>query len=152
MPNNKGGRNYKKGKKDNMPKKSNIKKTQDTEIYGEVIRINGNGRFTIRCTDGIERMGIIRGKLRKRMWVNMNSIVLADIWEFQDKKCSILHIYDESDVANLLETREITESLITNNEELFTDFEEEVEIKTYDMPPEESDESSSEDEINLDDI
>lgn len=152
MPNNKGGRKYKRGKKDSNTKKSNIKKTQDTEIYGEVIRINGNGRFAIRCTDGIERIGIIRGKLRKRMWVNMNSIVLADVWEFQDEKCSILHVYDETEIVNLLESREIPETLLSNTSELYDDFEEEVEIKSYEMPSEDSDESSSDDEINLEDI
>ena len=152
MPNNKGGRNYKKGKKDSNPKKSNIKKTQDSEQYGEVIRINGNGRFTIRCTDGIERLGIIRGKLRRKMWVNLNAIVLVDVWEFQTDKCSILHVYDDTDVQNLLETREIPETLISNKDELYTDFEEDVEIKSYDMPIEESDESSSDEEIDLDDI
>lgn len=152
MPNNKGGKNYKKGKRDSQPKKSNIKKTQDTEIYGEVIRVNGNGRFTIRCTDGIERIGIIRGKLRKRMWVNINAIVLADVWEFQDEKCSILHVYDETEVENLLESREIPETLISNKDELYNDFEEDVETKTYDIPIEESDESSSDDEIDLEDI
>lgn len=151
MPNNKGGKNYKKGKKDNRPKTSNIKKTQETEIYGEVIKINGNGRFTIRCTDGIERMGIIRGKLRKRMWVNMNSIVLTDVWDFEDRKCSIIHVYDESDIENLLESREIPETLISNNDELYNDFEEDIEIKTYDIPPEESS-SDDDEEIDLDDI
>uniref|UniRef100_A0A6C0CYU3 S1-like domain-containing protein n=1 Tax=viral metagenome TaxID=1070528 RepID=A0A6C0CYU3_9ZZZZ len=150
MPNNKGGKNYKKGKKDNKPKTSNIRKTQDTEIYGEVIKINGNGRFTVRCTDGIERLGIIRGKLRKRAWVNMNSIVLADVWNFEDKKCSIIHIYDSSDIEILLESREIPETLISNNDELYNDFEEDIEIKTYDIPPEES--SSDDEEIDLDDI
>ena len=152
MPNNKGGRNYKKGKKDTQPKKTNIKKTQDTEMYGEVLQTNGNGRFTIRCTDGIERIGIIRGKLRRRMWVNNNSIVLADVWEFQDEKCSILHVYDETGVENLLELGEIPKSFISTKEELCNDFEEDIEIKKYEMPVDESDESSSDDEINLDDI
>lgn len=152
MPNNKGGKKYKKGKRDSQIKKLNIKKTQDTEIYGEVIRINGNGRFTIRCTDGIERMGIIRGKLRKRTWVNMNAIILADVWEFQDDKCSIIHVYDDTDVEHLLESREIPETLISNKDNLYDEFEEEVETKVYDIPIEESDESSSDEEIDLDDI
>ena len=47
------------------------------------------------------------GKLRKRMWVNINAIVLVDVWKFQDEKCSILHVYDETEVENLLESREI---------------------------------------------
>tara|TARA_B100000900_G_C20530030_1_gene695917 strand:+ start:78 stop:536 length:459 start_codon:yes stop_codon:yes gene_type:complete len=152
MPNNKGGKKYKKNKKQGEQVKLNIKKTQDTELYGEVSKINGNGRFTIRCTDGKERLGIVRGKLRKRMWVNNGSIVLVDVWEFQDDKCSIIHVYDESGTQNLLETREIPETLISTNDS-YDDFEEETEIKTYDMPPEHDiSDSSSDDEIDLDEI
>ena len=152
MPNNKGGKKYKKNKKQGEQVKINIKKTQDTELYGEVSKINGNGRFTIRCTDGKERLGIVRGKLRKRMWVNNGSIVLVDVWEFQDDKCSIIHVYDDAGTQNLLETREIPESLISTNNS-YDDFEEETEIKTYDMPPpDDNSDSSSDDEIDLDDI
>jgi translation initiation factor 1A len=154
MPNNKGGKKYKKGKRQSSQATINIKKTQETEMYGEVCKINGNGRFQIRCTDGKERIGIIRGKLRKKMWVNNKSIVLIDIWEFQDDKSSIIHVYDDSGVQTLLETREISETLISNTDELYNDFEDEVETNTYDIPSENSDDSSSDDdnEINLEDI
>ena len=77
MPNKKGGKKYKKNKKDTTTIKVLIKRTTDTELYGRVTKICGNGRFTILCTDGIERLGIIRGKLRKRMWIVMNNIVFS---------------------------------------------------------------------------
>ena len=80
MPNKKGGKKYKKNKKDNYQSKEIVIKQTDTEKYGQITSIKGSGRFDVRCTDGKDRMGIIRGKLRKNSWVSNLYLVLVDIW------------------------------------------------------------------------
>jgi len=152
MPNNKGGKKYKKKKKETDSVRTFIKKENESEIYGQVSKICGNGRFTIRCTDGIDRLGIIRGKLRKKSWVTMGSIVLVDRWEFQDSKCSIINIYEDSDIDILIQYGEILLTFIKYSESI-SDFEEEVDFKTYAMPDDlTSDSNSDDEEIKLDDI
>jgi len=152
MPNNKGGKKYKKNKKDTITNKVLIKRTTDSELYGRVTKICGSGRFMILCTDGIERLGIIRGKLRKRMWIVLNNIVLVDIWQFQDSKCSIVHVYDESQIDSLRELNEITDSII-KTDDLTIDIDDDDFQRDYDLPIEdESSDSESDNEINLDDI
>ena len=46
--------------------------------YAQVIRMLGNGRLEAQCVDGIKRLCHIRGKMRKKVWVNTvrNSIIL----------------------------------------------------------------------------
>ena len=38
--------------------------------YAQVLRMLGNGRLEAMCIDGIKRLCHIRGKMRKKVWVN----------------------------------------------------------------------------------
>lgn len=38
--------------------------------YAQVLRMLGNGRLEAFCFDGVKRLCHIRGKLRKKVWVN----------------------------------------------------------------------------------
>lgn len=46
----------------------------------------GNGRLEAYCFDGKKRLAHIRGKMRKRVWVNQGDIVLLGLREYQDDK------------------------------------------------------------------
>jgi hypothetical protein len=41
-----------------------------TAEYAQVLRMLGNGRLEALCIDNIKRMCHIRGKMRKKVWVN----------------------------------------------------------------------------------
>ena len=97
MPNAKGGKKFKRGKKNtSFEKKLIYKDPKEDQEYGKVVRAMGNGRFEIQCFDGKTRMGIVAGNMRKRVWVNKDDIILFSKWEFttDDDKCSIVHKYD----------------------------------------------------------
>lgn len=38
--------------------------------YAQVLRMLGNGRLEALCIDNIKRLCHIRGKMRKKVWVN----------------------------------------------------------------------------------
>ena len=38
------------------------------------------------CFDGVTRLGHIRGKMRKKVWVSAGDIVLVGLREYQDDK------------------------------------------------------------------
>merc|ERR1719230_2020767 len=40
------------------------------------------------CFDGIKRLCHIRGKLRKRQWINKSDIILVGLPEYQDAKAN----------------------------------------------------------------
>ena len=76
MPNAKGGKKFKRGKKNSsIEKKLIYKDPKEEQEYAKVISACGNGRFTIQCFDGRDRLGIIAGNMRKRVWVNKDDIV-----------------------------------------------------------------------------
>ena len=124
MPNAKGGKKFKRGKKNtSFEKKLIYKDPKEDQEYGKVIRAMGNGRFEIQCFDGKTRMGIIAGNMRKRVWVNKDDIILFSKWEFttDDDKCSIIHKYAEDEVSKLINKKEIPSNFKVSLEDDFND-------------------------------
>lgn len=124
MPNAKGGKKFKRGKKNtSFEKKMIYKDPKEDQEYGKVIRAMGNGRFEIQCFDGKTRMGIIAGNMRKRVWVNKDDIILFSKWEFttDDDKCSIIHKYDIDESRKLQKEGEFPDSINLEEENEFGD-------------------------------
>jgi len=73
-----------------------IYKDQDQE-YGQVIKILGDCRCEISLLDGNDThqiiIGHIRGKMKKRCWINNGDYVLISFRDFQNDKCDIIHKY-----------------------------------------------------------
>ena len=119
MPKNvKGGNKHKKMKNnsnsDEITQNDLILKSGKEQDYGKIEKILGNGRFNLLCNDKITRLGIIRGKMRKRNWVNMGSIVLYSIREYEKDKVDIIHVYSNS-VLKMLEHKMNLNFNITND-------------------------------------
>ena len=122
MPNKKGGKKFKKGKKQTFHQKALIyKDPKEDQEYGKVIRAMGNGRFEVQCFDGKVRMGIIAGNMRKRVWVNKDDIILFSKWEFttEDDKCSIIHKYDIDEARRLQKEGEFPDTINLDEENDF---------------------------------
>jgi len=159
MPNKKGGKKFKKGKKQSFAEKQLIyKDSKEDQEYGRIINACGNGRFQVYCFDGKERMGVVAGNMRKRVWVNKDDIVLISRWEFttDGEKCSIVHKYDEDEAKKLQQQGHFPESIKLESETDFAEYTEDNMLTfEYGNPSDSEDddgEESSEDEINLDDI
>ncbi|CAH6421260.1 Translation initiation factor eIF-1A [uncultured virus] len=76
----------------------------------------GNGRMDVAgCADGARRLAIVRGKMRKRVWVMCGDIVLVGLRSFQDEKCDIIHKYNNDEIRNLKAYNEIPESIKIND-------------------------------------
>ncbi|KAF6242819.1 translation initiation factor 1A [Nitrosopumilus sp. b1] len=55
------------------------------ELFGRVIKMMGGENLLVKCSDGVTRRGRIRGKLKRRVWIRDNDIVIIAPWEFGDK-------------------------------------------------------------------
>jgi translation initiation factor 1A len=53
----------------------------------------GANHIRVRCGDGVERMGRIKGKIKKRAWIREGDILIIVPWSFQDEKCDISYRY-----------------------------------------------------------
>eukprot|EP01120_Amphizonella_sp_Union-15-10_P006921 TRINITY_DN2290_c0_g1_i1.p1 TRINITY_DN2290_c0_g1~~TRINITY_DN2290_c0_g1_i1.p1 ORF type:complete len:184 (-),score=60.50 TRINITY_DN2290_c0_g1_i1:49-600(-) len=105
MPKNKGkgGKNRRRGKNQGEIKRELQTKGEGQE-YGQVLRMLGNGRLEAYCFDGKKRLCHIRGKMRKRMWVNQGDIILIGLRDFQDGKADVVLKYN-GDEALLLKKK-----------------------------------------------
>tara|TARA_B100001287_G_scaffold268887_1_gene265690 strand:+ start:435 stop:974 length:540 start_codon:yes stop_codon:yes gene_type:complete len=120
MPKNKIGGKKHKGKKNDVKTVKNLEIPESNETIGQVIKVKGNGRFDIRCIDGVERSGILRGTMRKRVWVNRLDLLLVEPWAFEtdNDKCSILHKYEDDEFEKLKNLGHIPNEFKLENDEL----------------------------------
>ncbi|MFX0102825.1 MAG: translation initiation factor eIF-1A [Candidatus Hodarchaeota archaeon] len=91
--------------------RARIPSKADGEVLAIVTQILGNDRMRLRCADGKERLGRIRGKIKKRMWVRLGDLVLISPWEFQDDRCDIIWRYRQTESAWLERKGYFTEYL-----------------------------------------
>mmetsp|Transcript_11250 Transcript_11250/g.15493 ORF Transcript_11250/g.15493 Transcript_11250/m.15493 type:complete len:142 (-) Transcript_11250:760-1185(-) len=104
MPKNKGkgGKNYKKGKKrDEGETRRELEFKEDGQEYAQVLRMLGDGRVALQCYDDVARTGLIRGTMRRRVWINTGDIVLIGLREFQPDKADVIHKYTTEEARNL---------------------------------------------------
>jgi len=107
MPKNKGkgGKGKRKGKrnKGKDEEKRDLRFKEFGEEYGQVRRILGNCRVEVYCFDGKARLAHVRGKFKKRVWINKDDFVLIGLREYQDGKGDIIHKFT-TDEARLLQS------------------------------------------------
>jgi translation initiation factor 1A len=118
MPKKKKGKRQ--SAKKNVPKRQ-LEFKEDGQEYAIVTRTLGNGRFSVQCFDGKERLGIICGKMRKRVWVNNGDIILVGIRDFQDDKCDIMAKYTSDEARQLKAYGELPENAKINQDEQFNE-------------------------------
>lgn len=106
----------------------------------------GNGRLEAMCFDGTKRLAHIRGKLRKKVWINQGDIILLSLRDFQDDKADVLFKYSPDEARNLKAYGELPETAKINEGETFGGAEEDDNVD-FD---EGSD--SDDDDVNIDDI
>jgi translation initiation factor 1A len=61
----------------------------------------GDGRLALQCYDDVARVGLIRGTMRRRVWINTGDIVLVGLREFQPDKADVIHKYSTEEARSL---------------------------------------------------
>lgn len=70
------------------------------EVLGVVEQMFGFDRLRVRCTDGHVRVCRIRGKIRKRLWVRENDVVIVRPWPVQsEEKGDVIYRYTRTQVG-----------------------------------------------------
>lgn len=130
-----GGKKHKRGKNNSNPIKRLLQTRQEGESYAKIINLLGNSRLQCQCYDVTnekeikdkkntaeykltERIGVIRGSMRKRVWIRKDDIVLVSIREYQDDKCDIIWKYTPEEIEDLKSMKELPniKSESNNNE------------------------------------
>ncbi|XP_073258890.1 eukaryotic translation initiation factor 1A, X-chromosomal-like isoform X1 [Porites lutea] len=116
MPKNKGkgGKNRRRGKNENESEKRELVFKEDGQEYGQVLKMLGNGRLEAMCFDGIKRLCHIRGKLRKKVWINQGDIILLGLRDYQDGKADVILRYNPDEARNLKAYGELPDNVKVN--------------------------------------
>ena len=104
-----------KNKNSNTEPTENIRVTLPYKPKGEMFAVaetfQGGSRLQLICEDGKRRMGRIPGKLRRRMWVRENDLLIVVPWSFQDSKADVKFRYTPTQTSNLKRNGKIPEIL-----------------------------------------
>jgi translation initiation factor 1A len=121
MPKNKGkgGKNRRRGKNENDNEKRELTFKDDGQEYAQVIKMLGNGRLEALCFDGNKRLAHIRGKLRKKVWINQGDIILLSLRDYQDEKGDVILKYTADEARSLKAYGELPESAKINETDTY---------------------------------
>jgi len=143
MPKNKGkgGKNRRRGKNENEGLKRELVFKEDGQEYAQVIKMLGNGRLEAMCFDGVKRLCHIRGKLRKKVWINQSDIILVGLRDYQDARADVILKYSADEARNLKSYGEFPETVKINETVTFGEegIEDDIEFDDVDSSEEEND-------------
>lgn len=91
------------------------------EMFGRVVDIYGNDRMQVFCEDGKHRIGRIRGKIKKRVWIRRGDLVIVNPWEWETEtkdglgKCEITWRYMRHEISWLERNNRVPDNLKLDN-------------------------------------
>jgi len=150
MPKNKGkgGKNRRRGKNENDNEKRELTFKEEGQEYAQVVKMLGNGRLEALCFDGEKRLAHIRGKLRKKVWINQGDIILLSLRDYQDEKGDVILKYSADEARSLKAYGELPENAKINETDTYGDAEE----GGVEFDEDRDDDSDSDKEVDIDEI
>jgi len=80
---------------------------EDMQFYAKVTKLLGDCRIMVLFSDSTEIMGVIPGRMRKRVWMSIGDVVLVSKREFQEDRVDIIHKYTQDEIPRLHKMEEI---------------------------------------------
>jgi len=82
------------------------------EVIGIIEQRLGGNKMMVKCLDGKSRNCRVPGRLRRRLWLRPEDVVIIEIWELDKDKGDIILKYRQNQIAwlkkeNYLETEQI---------------------------------------------
>lgn len=141
----KGGKNRRRGKNDTGFKRE-LQLRDEGQEYAQVTKMLGSGRVECQCFDGQQRHAHIRGKMRKKVWISQQDIVLLSIREFQPEQADVILKYHPDEARALKAQGELPENTnIAEGDKFGSDDECNFEFDN-------DDDEDEDEELNIDDI
>lgn len=97
----KAGKNRKRRKNENETEKRELICKKDGQEYAQVIKMLGSGRLDAMCFDGVKRLCHIRGKLRKKLCIHKEDIILVGLRDFRDSRADVITKYTAEEARKL---------------------------------------------------
>ncbi|KZF20810.1 nucleic acid-binding protein, partial [Xylona heveae TC161] len=147
-----GGKNRRRGKNENDNEKRELIFKEEGQEYAQVVKMLGNGRLEASCFDGEKRLAHIRGKLRKKVWINQGDIILLSLRDYQDEKGDVIMKYTSDEARSLKAYGELPEGAKINESGGYV-YDEAAEDIGFEFDEDRDEDSEKSDkELDIDDI
>ena len=93
-------KSYKKQKEQEGPSQAitRVPLPKQGEVIGIIEQRHGGNKMKVNCLDGKERNGRVPGRLKRKLWLRPNDVVILKSWELDDTKGDILLKYHAGQV------------------------------------------------------
>ena len=71
---------------------------KEGEVIGIVEQRFGGNKMSVNCFDGKTRNCRVPGRLKRRLWLRPNDIIIVKPWELDDAKADILFKYPSNQI------------------------------------------------------
>lgn len=95
-------------RKKNMQRKAELVFADENQEYALVTKMVGNGRCLLKLNNGLEALGVIRGTMKHRAWIQVDDLVLVSCRDFQDGKVDIIHKYPADHKRQVMDMESIS--------------------------------------------
>ena len=68
------------------------------QIIGIVEQRHGGNKMQVNCLDGKSRNSRVPGRLRRKLWLRPNDVVIVEPWELDNAKADVLLKYNSAQV------------------------------------------------------
>ena len=91
------------------PKITRAKLPKENEVIGIIDERLGGNKMRVSCLDGKSRVCRVPGRLKRKLWLRPDDVVIIEPWELDDSKGDVLFKYNKSQIMwlrknNYLET------------------------------------------------
>ena len=132
MPKKKNFKNKRK-KSSNISSSRSLLEKEAEQEYALVKKMLGDRRIMVYCYNGLETMGKIRGRIRKKTRISEGDVVLVSFRDFSDKCVDVIHVYNHDEVRNLKKMGELIDPNKQDEDEDDVVFEKNEEIDFEDL-------------------
>ena len=75
-----------------------VKLPRGEEVMGIIEQRLGGNKMMVNCLDGKERNCRVPGRLRRKLWLRPNDVVIVEPWELDNNRGDVLFKYRQNQV------------------------------------------------------
>lgn len=83
---------------DDEQKVTRAKLPRGREVIGIIEQRLGGNKMFVACLDGKTRNCRVPGRLKRKLWLRPNDVVIVEPWELDDKKGDVLFKYRSNQI------------------------------------------------------
>jgi len=76
-----------------------VKLPRKKEVIGIIEQRYGGNKMKVNCLDGKERNCRVPGRLKRKLWLRPNDVVIVEPWELDNEKGDIIFKYRLNQIA-----------------------------------------------------